>query len=307
MNTSLLFTVTSLALFAGFFGFGAGAALWFKNRTRILRIALGFLGSLLALSLGFWFLSLPAGALPGRRTAEIVAAAFQILGVASTVLVSPFLVEALIATPMPDPLKKSIFAWDAILVAACALWPIATGLNSVFSNAIVFAVNAQLALTIAGSVLTLALRIEDVKPIATQKAIRSFLLATAIWFALFVADFLVTWLGYSRASFLDNLGLPTYFIALNAGCFVFIVRFLASGPLIVGGKITAECRELYGLTSREVELAERLLDSKSNQEIADELFISKKTVENHLYNMYQKLGAKNRAQFTRTLQDHGRS
>jgi DNA-binding CsgD family transcriptional regulator len=139
-----------------------------------------------------------------------------------------------------------------------------------------------------------------------RNAVRAFLLVTAAWFGVFVVDFAVSWLGVTPAPFLDNLGLPSYFLAMNVGGFAFVVRFLGSGPLVAGGKVTAECRAQYGLTAREVELAERLLGGGTNQEIADALFISRKTVENHLYSMYQKVGVKNRVQFLRTLLDYGR-
>lgn len=52
----------------------------------------------------------------------------------------------------------------------------------------------------------------------------------------------------------------------------------------------------YGLTDREVEIFERLLDGKSQQEISDELIIALGTVKTHIHNVYQKTGAANRSQ-----------
>jgi LuxR family transcriptional regulator of spore coat protein len=49
------------------------------------------------------------------------------------------------------------------------------------------------------------------------------------------------------------------------------------------------------LTRREKEVFELLVLNKSTKEIAEELFISEKTVRNHISNSMQKLGVKGRA------------
>lgn len=54
-------------------------------------------------------------------------------------------------------------------------------------------------------------------------------------------------------------------------------------------------RSDLGLTRREVELMEVLARGGSNAEIAQELFLSEKTVKNHLGRIYTKLGVPSRA------------
>lgn len=49
------------------------------------------------------------------------------------------------------------------------------------------------------------------------------------------------------------------------------------------------------LTSREKEVFELLITNKTTKEIAEELFISEKTVRNHISNVMQKLQFKGRA------------
>ena len=49
------------------------------------------------------------------------------------------------------------------------------------------------------------------------------------------------------------------------------------------------------LTSREKEVFELLITNKTTKEIAEELFISEKTVRNHISNVMQKLQVKGRA------------
>ena len=50
------------------------------------------------------------------------------------------------------------------------------------------------------------------------------------------------------------------------------------------------------LTKREKEVFEILVQDKTTKEIAEQLFISEKTVRNHISNVIQKLGVKGRAQ-----------
>ncbi|SDB95207.1 transcriptional regulator [Pelagirhabdus alkalitolerans] len=50
------------------------------------------------------------------------------------------------------------------------------------------------------------------------------------------------------------------------------------------------------LTKREREVFERLVQGKSTKEIAEALFISQKTVRNHISNVILKLGVKGRSQ-----------
>jgi DNA-binding CsgD family transcriptional regulator len=50
----------------------------------------------------------------------------------------------------------------------------------------------------------------------------------------------------------------------------------------------------YGISKREQDILRQILDGKTNREIEEKLFISYHTVKNHVYNLYQKLGVKNR-------------
>jgi pimeloyl-ACP methyl ester carboxylesterase/DNA-binding CsgD family transcriptional regulator len=54
----------------------------------------------------------------------------------------------------------------------------------------------------------------------------------------------------------------------------------------------------HGLTEREVEVLRHLAGGKTNAEIAEELFVSVRTVERHIANIYAKIGARGRANAT---------
>jgi DNA-binding CsgD family transcriptional regulator len=51
---------------------------------------------------------------------------------------------------------------------------------------------------------------------------------------------------------------------------------------------------LVGLTPRELEILRLVLAGRTNKAIAAEIFISEKTVEFHLDNLYTKIGVRTR-------------
>ncbi|MBN2651329.1 MAG: hypothetical protein JXR63_03025 [Spirochaetales bacterium] len=57
----------------------------------------------------------------------------------------------------------------------------------------------------------------------------------------------------------------------------------------------------FGLTTREKEVFQCMLDSDDNKTIADQLFISPATVKNHLHNIYRKTETQNRTDILKLL------
>ena len=51
-----------------------------------------------------------------------------------------------------------------------------------------------------------------------------------------------------------------------------------------------------GLSNREAEVAELVSKGLSNKEVANQLFVTEKTVKFHLVNIYKKMNVKSRAQ-----------
>ena len=60
------------------------------------------------------------------------------------------------------------------------------------------------------------------------------------------------------------------------------------------------------LSSREMEIIELVASGLTNQEIAEKLTISKRTVDNHVSNMFTKTGSKNRVALLNWAMDNGK-
>jgi ATP/maltotriose-dependent transcriptional regulator MalT len=65
---------------------------------------------------------------------------------------------------------------------------------------------------------------------------------------------------------------------------------------------TADGTGLESLTERELQLARLVADRKTNAEIAAELFLSQKTVETHLRNIFRKIGVASRVELARAVE-----
>jgi DNA-binding NarL/FixJ family response regulator len=84
------------------------------------------------------------------------------------------------------------------------------------------------------------------------------------------------------------------------------IRKVYKGESYIPSSLAAELIKGYGnsakdeneeqLTERETEVLKLIADGKSNKEIGGELFISEKTVKNHISNIFRKLNINDRTQ-----------
>jgi DNA-binding NarL/FixJ family response regulator len=76
---------------------------------------------------------------------------------------------------------------------------------------------------------------------------------------------------------------------------------LARAARVTFDDVVAECvvsepRDRFGLTTRERQILDLLAQGRSNGEIGDELFISRRTASVHVSNILRKLGVSNRVE-----------
>jgi DNA-binding NarL/FixJ family response regulator len=70
----------------------------------------------------------------------------------------------------------------------------------------------------------------------------------------------------------------------------------------VRGPAGADDSGVGSLTKRELEIAELITDRLTNPQIAERLFLSKKTIETHIRNLFVKLGASSRVEVARIIE-----
>ncbi|MBN1576951.1 MAG: helix-turn-helix transcriptional regulator [Chitinispirillaceae bacterium] len=84
--------------------------------------------------------------------------------------------------------------------------------------------------------------------------------------------------------------------AITVASVFFAVRFFNQPAFLFKGNISDHFRRRFGTTTREEEIVLLAVQGLSNNAIGDKLCISVRTVESHLYSIFQKTGVKNRVQ-----------
>jgi len=100
------------------------------------------------------------------------------------------------------------------------------------------------------------------------------------------------------------LGRSVYTMVIHGLIFLMYLEFFIFTMIKLGREFSGKNRRLteetiaeFGLTPREVEIAGYLLMGHSSQEIGKTLFIAKKTVDTHIYNIYRKCGVTSKIGF----------
>jgi len=184
-----------------------------------------------------------------------------------------------------------------IILTLHHLFPAAIAVHTLFTIICVF-LNGMMGYTIC--LLFLNLHKNE-----QEKERRLFLLITGI--ILLPAPILIDLLLYRFDLKFPSMSPISYFI-FNLW-FIYYNRLLHGPPVEVtasgGGnakKMLLPSPELireYHITERELEVIQLILEGCDNHTIGKKLFISTNTVHNHIYNIFRKLGVKNRYELIR--------
>jgi DNA-binding CsgD family transcriptional regulator len=112
-------------------------------------------------------------------------------------------------------------------------------------------------------------------------------------FAIILVVLVAGWLQPGPQSLAQLLANGGFLVLFNLCALVWVVWF--SPPQAISG---LERFEMLEITRREREIIRLIQSGKTNQEIADELFISVATVKDHNHNLFRKTGVRNRLELT---------
>jgi DNA-binding CsgD family transcriptional regulator len=134
--------------------------------------------------------------------------------------------------------------------------------------------------------------------------ITTFLAGAGLWYLLTAADFGMGPILINPAPELPLVVLSSSLFNIFWAALVIspTARFLTRPP---GGEeeeaVPEEFAREFSLSRREREVLEKLCEGSSNKDIAEALFISPRTVENHIYNLYRKCGVGRRLELCNLL------
>ena len=122
-----------------------------------------------------------------------------------------------------------------------------------------------------------------------------FLFAKVFWPALFYSLAVIFNFDFNALTLATSLA---SFVLIAASSFAIILSLLYKQPA------SCDAAAANLLSKREREVAALLLQGKTSQETADALFVSLATIKTHVQRIYQKTGARNRAQLALFMQNH---
>lgn len=313
------FTLHSFALLCGTASFVAVLLVYVRNPLEVVRNFLIFLGSLFLFVLSFWLEALGTIAssmgLGDEQSSGTLAALAFLTVIAAGMLQIGILPHLASSVSEDRPTERSL------RVAALSLLTL-----SLLSIAVVlrpgiplfrYLLSAVLYGNIGYWIVVIRKKLRSnlpqesfLPPLFAQGArmLRGFIRVSLVFFPLFILDVLISDRRILAAApaltsftFLDNLSVPVYLILLTLGSVRFAYQVFDRSRKegvkeSASPGISQADAEKFGLTEREREIADYILEGYTLPDTARVLKISPKTAENHLYSVYRKCGVTNRMQ-----------
>jgi DNA-binding CsgD family transcriptional regulator len=287
-----------LALLAGTAALSMTFMIWQRHRKAVIRrygwFLLGLYLLLLSFMAGLYIRIMGWSQEPAARHVLWI---LQAAGGLAFIICAPPFYDSLLGL-RPRTWKRILFfTLDAATV-------LASGLNLIFPSFAFTAIllNAILFALIAYGLVLIAVNLANIGERTLRRALTVFFLLSLCFFPLMYIDAAMSYFPFLRVfAFLEGLAEPMYFLALNALSIAFGLRYLNRPAYVEADRLTEFFVSSFKVTGREQEIIRLLLEGASGKTIGERLYISPKTVENHVYNLYQKLGVKNRVQLFRLI------
>lgn len=100
---------------------------------------------------------------------------------------------------------------------------------------------------------------------------------------------------------LKMFALPSYFFIVNISILRWSYVYFNTPAYLAGNKLTEYFIQKYSVTDKETEVIELVLTGLTYKQIAERLFISPKTVDNHVQNIYKKLEVTSKMQLSNLI------
>ena len=130
-----------------------------------------------------------------------------------------------------------------------------------------------------------------------KQAIKLFAIVTIVFFPFLVLDAFPGLIPFSPiAQPYKTLTMPIYFFIINIIGIYIAMKHFDQPAFYEKGQLTPHFIQNFNISNREQEIIQNLTTGLSNKQIGEKLFISPRTVENHLYKIYQKTNVRNRVE-----------
>ena len=138
-----------------------------------------------------------------------------------------------------------------------------------------------------------------------KHAIKSFILITIIFLPFILFESYKPYIQIAKnIDFLKVIALPFYFLTINIFTFIFVLKYFNTPVFIDNNKLADYFKQKYDITEKQSEIIELILEGVTYKQIAEKLFISPKTVDNHIQNIYKKLNVTSKMQLSHLIRSN---
>jgi DNA-binding CsgD family transcriptional regulator len=195
-----------------------------------------------------------------------------------------FLINSLLGKEMSHTKKVIISFVSAFQLMAVIIYYLSPAIY------IGYIIRASIILIIIYELLITLLSYKHIGNKDLKKAVNVFTIITLIFLPFFIFEyFRVSIPVFKDVIVLKILSLPAYFLVINICSLIFANRHFNSPAFIEDDKLTEFFIKKYSITEKEIEVIELLLAGLTYKQIAENLYIANKTVDNHIQNIYKKL------------------
>jgi DNA-binding CsgD family transcriptional regulator len=209
--------------------------------------------------------------------------------------VAPFFYHAVLGAP--------VTRWIAVLyrfVASITICGVLLLFVPAVRSAALIVLNGLLFLVVLYGIALIALQYRRIPERSLRRAILVFVGLSAVFFPPMYVES-AAWLGQRALGAATHLALPTFYLILTILAVPFARSRIARPAYLVDGRVSTEFAEEFGISAREREVLDKVAAGFTNRQIAKSLYISPKTVENHLGHLFAKTATHNRTQLVTFL------
>lgn len=138
-----------------------------------------------------------------------------------------------------------------------------------------------------------------------KQAIKSFILITIIFLPFIIIESYKPYIQLIKnIELLKIAALPSYFLTINIFNLIFVLKYFNTPSFIANNKLTDYFKQKYDITEKQSEIIELIIEGLTYKQIAEKLFISPKTVDNHIQNIYKKLNVNSKMQLSHFIRSN---
>ncbi len=158
---------------------------------------------------------------------------------------------------------------------------------------------ASLLAVIAYEIFTVLINIREIPNQELKRAGKIFAFITLSFLPFLALEYIRPGISVLKdLQALKMFALPAYFFILNIGILRWSYAYFNTPAYLADNKLTGYFIEKYSITDKETEVIELVLAGLTYKQIAEKLFISPKTVDNHVQNIYKKLQVTSKMQLS---------